>query len=292
MLKIYNEDESVITIHDVTAETELLCILEIQGIKFTSRSFQLEIEIKQAMVIHDEPIFESCLIKTNKKANKQVALDDVPIAPLGKIMLQDSFVKPEPKEPKEPNEPKENIKISMEEPKQDVVNADTIKKDEGENKDKEEENKDKEEGDKAEEEEEEEEEEDDYDYDDDDDDDEDYKPKLTIDDSKEVNKDELDFFDLNEEKEEESKDDLKELDFSSDLNDSLETVKLKKPNEVYFEMYKEARNKAKNAKKAAILAYLEAKNIKKTYMLDNINDSDSEIDAEIDEVTESELEGL
>ena len=42
--------------------------------------------------------------------------------------------------------------------------------------------------------------------------------------------------------------------------------------------------------KNAILAYLEAKNIKKTYMLDNLNDSDSEFDAEIDEVSESELE--
>ena len=54
----------------------------------------------------------------------------------------------------------------------------------------------------------------------------------------------------------------------------------------------EARNKAKVAKKNAILAYLEAKNIKKTYMIDNINDSDDEFDAEIDEVSESELDDL
>jgi hypothetical protein len=46
------------------------------------------------------------------------------------------------------------------------------------------------------------------------------------------------------------------------------------------------------AKKSALLAYLEAKNIKKTYMLENLNDSDSDIDAEIDEVSESELDGL
>jgi len=59
---------------------------------------------------------------------------------------------------------------------------------------------------------------------------------------------------------------------------------------VYFELYKEAREKAKQAKKNAIIAYLEAKNIKKTYMIENIDDSDSEIDAEIDDVSESELE--
>jgi hypothetical protein len=69
-------------------------------------------------------------------------------------------------------------------------------------------------------------------------------------------------------------------------------MQLKKPNQVYFELYKEARNKAKIAKKNALLAYLEAKKIKKTYMIENLNDSDSDIDDEIDEVSESELEGL
>jgi rRNA-processing protein FCF1 len=76
------------------------------------------------------------------------------------------------------------------------------------------------------------------------------------------------------------------------LENNLETLQLKKPNQVYFELYKEARSKAKLAKKAAIIAYLEAKNIKKTYILENLDDSDSDFDAEIDEVSESELEGL
>jgi hypothetical protein len=57
-------------------------------------------------------------------------------------------------------------------------------------------------------------------------------------------------------------------------------------------LYKEARTKAKLAKKNAILAYLEAKNIKKTYMIENMNDSDSDFDAEIEEVSESELDDL
>ena len=100
----------------------------------------------------------------------------------------------------------------------------------------------------------------------------------------------LDFEDLNEDIEENS-DELKEVNnVGLSLENSLETMQLKKPNQVYFELYKEARKKAKEAKRSAILAYLEAKNIKKTYMLDNLNDSDSEFDAEIDEVSESELE--
>ena len=89
---------------------------------------------------------------------------------------------------------------------------------------------------------------------------------------------------------------LKEFDLDITLeknNKNEESLTLKKPNQVYFELYKNARTKAKEAKKSLILAYLEAKNIKKTYMLDNLNDnSDSDLDAEIDDISESELEGL
>ena len=83
--------------------------------------------------------------------------------------------------------------------------------------------------------------------------------------------------------------------FEADLLDQTSltrAVEAAKPNEVYNELYREARKKAKLAKKNAIIAYLEAKNIKKTYMIENINDSDSDFDNEIDEVSESELEGL
>ena len=94
----------------------------------------------------------------------------------------------------------------------------------------------------------------------------------------------------------EDKLELKEVDLNFTLeDDNLEifendTITLKKPNEVYYELYKAARVKAKLAKKNAIIAYLEAKNIKKTYMIDNLDESESDIDAEIDEVSESELE--
>ncbi|MFY8110075.1 MAG: hypothetical protein ACOVO9_13835, partial [Bacteroidia bacterium] len=87
-------------------------------------------------------------------------------------------------------------------------------------------------------------------------------------------------------------DELKEISDLDNLDKTVDCMTLKKPNQVYFDLYKEARNKAKIAKKNAILAYLEAKNIKKTYMIENIDDSDNEFDAEIDDVSESELDGL
>jgi hypothetical protein len=77
---------------------------------------------------------------------------------------------------------------------------------------------------------------------------------------------EIEDLDMGEIKDE-LKDELKEV--NDLIIDNLETVSLKKPNQVYFELYKEARNKAKIAKRNAILAYLEAKNIKKTYLIEN-----------------------
>jgi hypothetical protein len=65
---------------------------------------------------------------------------------------------------------------------------------------------------------------------------------------------------------------------STSLGNDLESFTLKKPNQVYYDIYRTAREKAKNAKKEAILAFLEAKNIKKTYMLDDMDESDDEAD--------------
>ena len=61
-----------------------------------------------------------------------------------------------------------------------------------------------------------------------------------------------------------------------EIDDIKDTIKLKKPNEVYYELYKKAREKAKLAKKTAIEAYLEAKNIKTKYMLNDLDESDDE----------------
>ena len=64
----------------------------------------------------------------------------------------------------------------------------------------------------------------------------------------------------------------------NDKNNENNNIKLRKPNEAYYELYREKRNKAKKAKKIFITAYLEAKNIKNTYLLDDLDDDDSESD--------------
>ena len=60
-------------------------------------------------------------------------------------------------------------------------------------------------------------------------------------------------------------------------------IKLRNANDVYLDIYKKARTKAKNARNNAIKAYLEVKRIKELYMLDVIDSSDEEENEETEE---------
>jgi len=243
-VKIYNEHEIPLTADDIKTETNIISILEIQGIKFTARNFQIEIDLKQVMILDNEPMFDNCLIKTSKRQTEPPAMQETEdIGTLEKDsvleeMLVETIVAPET------SAIIEGSLSAMDDPLPPIEVTDNLSVIEGNSGAGEE---------------------------------------AAI---------ELEFEDLTGDIEE-NPNELKEIN-SLDLSagNTLETIQLKKPNQVYFEIYKAARNKAKAAKKNALLAYLEAKNIKKTYMLDNLNDSDSDIDAEIDEVSESELDGL
>jgi hypothetical protein len=63
------------------------------------------------------------------------------------------------------------------------------------------------------------------------------------------------------------------LDNLDTLNKS-EILELKKPNQVYYKIYKAARRKAKKMRQKAVEAFLEAKQIKTKYMLQHLDDSD------------------
>ena len=250
-IKIYNEKETPVTMEEINNETNIISILEIQGIKFTSRNFQIEIELKQIMVLDNEPLFDNCLIKTSKNSHVKPLEEDPKTDELKieNIKLDDNKIDDNNLEEFTIEGIKQEDILDDLEPIDILVeplvkaNLPLVKED----------------------------------------------VKLEEKNEENINLDFV-FEDLNEDIEENS-DELKEVNnVGLSLENSLETMQLKKPNQVYFELYKEARKKAKEAKRCAILAYLEAKNIKKTYMLDNLNDSDSEFDAEIDEVYESELE--
>jgi hypothetical protein len=250
-VKIYNENEVVLNMSHITNETNIISILEIQGIKFTSRNFQIEIELKQVMVLNNEPLFNNCLIKTTKP---KIDLERNNILDTNLDKLENISIKDEFKANALDNHLDNHLDNVLDNDLDNVLDNDLDNKLEN------------------------------------------HKLENHLDNHLDNKLDNelninLDFEDLDEINNDDN-DELKEVTINTNLENTLESIQLKKPNQVYFELYIEARKKAKEAKKNAIMAYLEVKNIKKTYMIDNSIDSDSDFDAEIDEVSESELENL
>ena len=67
---------------------------------------------------------------------------------------------------------------------------------------------------------------------------------------------------------------LQEIEVSLDEIPEEESFAIKNKDNVYYQMYKEAKSKAKVARDLAISSYLEAKRIKNLYMLNDTSDSD------------------
>jgi hypothetical protein len=272
LIKIYNENEAPVQMEDVNTETNIISILEIQGIKFTSRNFQIDIEVKQVMLLNKDIIFENCLIKKNKDANSNT-LPATSLALNFPLLMSNKMVEND----KSVNLAENPILAktsadNLEEMEEIILDETEIKEDAG--------------GEDIKEDEEDE---------DDEEDEEDveaknetYEIKLEIEQpnmnleitdtpTPSTNKNDVLSEDDLVDSILESMEPSNELtEFNIDLhldNTSKDTIELKKPERVYYEMYQSVREKAKKAKQEAMLAYLEAKNIKKTYMLDNLSDS-------------------
>lgn len=262
-IKIYNENENPVTIEDITPENSIISIVEVQGIKFTSRNFQIELELKQSMVLNSDKIFENCLIKSlvnkqqinvshNQNNNENLVIKkqlDQGLTTLEEIKTDDFTIDLVNKE--QDGIEGSNVQNDTEDltKKLDGMNvfsnnADILKQPEPD-------------------------------------------PKL----EKETKTDSTIETLSDIEELVDTSNDLTEVNLTTSVSD-LETITLKKPNQVYYEIYKAARNKAKEAKKQAIIAFLEAKNIKKTYMLEDLDDSDdSDMDFDnLSEVSENDLE--
>jgi hypothetical protein len=66
VMKIYNEDEVEVPYDSINENTLLLSVLEFKGIKCSPRSFQLEIEAKQMMSMKPDEIFNQCIFRSSK----------------------------------------------------------------------------------------------------------------------------------------------------------------------------------------------------------------------------------
>lgn len=93
-IKIFNETNTEVNLDDIKPEINMITILEIQGIKFTSRNFQIEIELKQSMIVSPDPFLDSCFIK--KDTDKTVLQEDNISQIVNKILQtrQTTLVKP------------------------------------------------------------------------------------------------------------------------------------------------------------------------------------------------------
>jgi len=77
-LQIYDENENILSLNDVSKGNKIISIVEGLGIKFTSSSFHLDLCLRQIMVLEDKPLFEKCLIQTARST----FLTEQPLIPL------------------------------------------------------------------------------------------------------------------------------------------------------------------------------------------------------------------
>jgi hypothetical protein len=269
---VFDESENKLSLDDIKPENDLITVLEIQGIKFTSKSFQFEIILRQALVLSNKPVFQSCLIKKNiqSSATPPVSIterdhnhdnDNEKTKDLEPISLEISNVsqtihntssnnhlqhtQPHTQPHTQHNldkiiNNKKNLKIQdgnegNEDNKDDEYNEENEYNEDNEN------NEDKNERDNE-------------------------NQGQGENDTSQIksspnNLEKIESLELTE---------LTDADLEIKTDENL---KLKKPNDIYYEIYNAAKEKARTARKLAFDAYLEVKKIKKTYMLD---DSDSD----------------
>ena len=223
---IYDENERQLDPSAITETTKFIPLIHVEGIRFSSKSFQLEINVRQIMVLSlEDTIKKSCMIKFAKAETLEPNT-------LESLNSEDSQ-NPNPLETTEPNLVEKDEDVETLE-----VNTCTDPLDDKENNS---------------------------------------NTEITAQnaDAKILEKvmNEINIENLPEDNS--SNNELHEVDLA--IEEDEDAISLKKPSDVYYEIYKVAHEKAKHMKKVALDAHLEAKNIKDKYMLDDILASDDEL---------------
>ena len=207
-LKIYDDHEVLVDIDAIRENENVATILEIQGVKCSPRSFQIEIEMKQLLILKPVDLFDRCVFKVDREPEPTtvVAEPTTMVAEPATMVVEPTTVVAEPAtmvvEPiatvAEPTNVVAEPIATLAEPIVNVVVQE-----------------------------------------------------------------------------------LEEIELPLEEISNSDTMFIKERNDVYYEMYKEALRKAKTAKNIALASYLEAKRIKNTYMLTELNDEDSDFDDDL-----------
>ena len=249
LCKVFNENRTIVPVDYVTAEHNIISIIEFQGIRFTSRSFQMELILRQVLVIPELPLFETCIINTNTGSSSIAE-------PLGKCIetpLTDNNASSSSSS-LTAKELVENLDKSLGNPESTPSSASST-----------------------------------------------LPPTSSTLKHFECTEVDIDFKNISDVIDTEEPDfDVPTPDTSAEHSSITTTatipannsqkwksnnggsITLKKHKEVIYEMYKVAKRKAQEAKKVAIRAYLEAKEIKASYLLDDLDESGSGSDEEDD----------
>ena len=75
-IQVYNEDEIPLSLNSIQDTTQVISILEISGIKFNTKCFQVMVHTRQIMVL-EKSVFTNCLIKTKLKEKPEVKIDEL-----------------------------------------------------------------------------------------------------------------------------------------------------------------------------------------------------------------------
>jgi len=241
-LKVYDENENEIDIETISDDTNVMVILEIQGIKCSSKSFQIEIELKQMMILQPTDIFEKCLIKP-----KQTSLFITENSILEENLKKQNIQTNDANETKDAIESKDVIEAKDAiEAKDSIVTKDAIEA----------------------------------------------KDSIVNDDNTQNNIEEksenIQTLENTKTTIQNDENELLEIDFHLEELKDTEPISIKKRDNIYYEMYKEAKKKAKNARDLALSTYLEAKRIKNTYLLEDLEDDEDDEDDEDEDEDEDE----
>ena len=242
---VFDESENKLSLEDIKPENDLITVLEIQGIKFTSKSFQFEIIIRQALIMANKPVFQSCLIRKNisipstESQREQSTISVTSDQNENENENENENIQPRIENNLEKiKKAKSKVVLNLE-PNDDTDNDDTGN-DDTENDDTSHESK------------------------------QNTQQNSHVDDST-SNLEKIDGHKVPLVTGLTGLTELTDLDL--EIKNDNDNIKLKKPNDIYYEIYIAAKEKARTARKLAFDAYLEVKKIKKTYMLD---DSDSD----------------
>lgn len=246
-LTIYDENENIIELDNLRENDTVITILEVQGIKCSPRSFQIEMEMKQLLVLKPANLFDKCILKSRNHAIEEKSMN---VYDTQEYLEKPSFkLQPENNELLKNKETAENKKdeidiiLSSETPPTEEQNlSDFIAESEQQN-----------------------------------------QSTFMAESEDPPTEENIELPELEESPTEENNTSLVLEEINLDLEEVSinEPVILKKRNDVYYEMYREALRKAKIAKELALSSYLEAKRIKNTYMLNDLNEN--EIDSDFDE---------